>query len=135
MTRTEEVLWIPEYLEDLDADFRVFYRIDGVGDGQFGGLSSARFVQLAERLFAYRGAMRARVEMEVAEQGPQPAGAAAGRPEAAPAEEYGVSPAGRPGRVGRRVPPPAGSGQVRVVEGDRSELMRDPAMSSVIDFG
>jgi hypothetical protein len=108
------VAWIPGYLDDIDADFRAFYRIDGVADGEYGGLSSARFVLLAERLFAYRGALRARAEQEAAEQeAAAPAGA--GRPAAAPA--------------GR-----AGAGEVREVGGSLEELRRDPVLSAVIEF-
>lgn len=42
----------------MDADFRVFYRIDGVGDGQYGGVPAPRFFALAERLPLYDGAVR-----------------------------------------------------------------------------
>lgn len=113
MTRTEQVAWIPFYLDDIDADFRVFYRIDGVADGRFGGLDAARFVQLAERLPAYRGALRARAEAELAELDRAP-----GRP--APARAAHGSGSG---------------GQVRHIGASRAELMTDPALSSVIDFG
>jgi hypothetical protein len=53
-----------DYLDDLDADFRVFYRIEGVADGQYGGLSGPRFLKLAFRTIHYRGVMRDRVLME-----------------------------------------------------------------------
>jgi hypothetical protein len=63
-----------DYLEDVDADFRVFYRIDGIADGEYGGLSAERFFGLLSRLPAYRGVVRARMEAELAEQ--QPTGGA-----------------------------------------------------------
>ncbi|HEY6013253.1 MAG TPA: hypothetical protein VIU37_04580 [Candidatus Limnocylindrales bacterium] len=91
----------------------MFYRIDGVADGEFGGLSSARFVQLCERLFAYRGAMRARAQQQ-ADQDARERPAAAAGPARAPA-------AGR-------------TGEVREVGSSRAELRRDPVLASVIDF-
>lgn len=44
------------FWDDLDADFRRFYRIDGIGDGEYGDLSGPRFLALAERCLAYEGA-------------------------------------------------------------------------------
>lgn len=48
-----------EHLDDLDADFRALYRIDGIGDEEFGTLSGPRFLALAERTFCYEGTMAA----------------------------------------------------------------------------
>lgn len=64
------MMWVLDYLDDLDADFRTFYRIPsdgsapGIADGEFGNLTSARFFMLAERAAAYRGVMYARVAAE-----------------------------------------------------------------------
>lgn len=49
-------MWVLDHLDDLDADFRVFYRIDDVES-----LSGPRFLALALRVFAYQGVMAARV--------------------------------------------------------------------------
>lgn len=62
------MIWILDYLDDLDADFRVFYRIDGIADGQFGDLSAERFIALAERTPCYQGTIRALVEAQIREQ-------------------------------------------------------------------
>lgn len=48
-------MWVLDYLDDLDADFRVFYRIDDIES-----LSGPRFLALALRVFAYQGVMAAR---------------------------------------------------------------------------
>jgi hypothetical protein len=53
-----------DYIDDLDADFRVFYRIDGLADGNYGDLSGPRFLRLAFRTIHYRGVMRDRVMIE-----------------------------------------------------------------------
>lgn len=42
-------------MDDLDADFRVFYRVDDIGL-----LPGPRFLALALRVFAYQGVMTAR---------------------------------------------------------------------------
>lgn len=49
-------MWVLDHLDDLDADFRVFYRID-----DFEELSGPRFLALAVRAAAYQGVMAARV--------------------------------------------------------------------------
>lgn len=51
------MLWLFAFWDDLDADFRRFYRIDGIGDGDYGDLSGPRFLALAERCLAYDGAL------------------------------------------------------------------------------
>lgn len=48
-------MWVLDYLDDLDADFRVFYRVDDIGQ-----LSGPRFLALALRVFAYQGVMASR---------------------------------------------------------------------------
>lgn len=63
------MLWVLDYLDDLDADFRVFYNFPpdggiGIADGNFGTFSALRFFRLAERVFAYSGVMAARVAKE-----------------------------------------------------------------------
>lgn len=47
-------MWVLDYLDDLDADFRVFYRIDDIEQ-----LSGPKFFALALRTFAYQGVMAA----------------------------------------------------------------------------
>lgn len=72
--RTEQLIWLLDYLDDLDSDFRVFYRIDGVSEGNYGGLSGPRFFKLAIRTIHYRGAMRDRImaEQENSEEAKHP---------------------------------------------------------------
>lgn len=55
--RTEQILWIPDYIDDVAADFLVFYRIAGIPD-RFDGLSSAQFLKLAVRLVFYPGVIQ-----------------------------------------------------------------------------
>jgi hypothetical protein len=63
--RLTEIGWIPDYLDDLDADFRVFY---GVPD-MLHDLPGPKFFALAERVFAYGGVMTARADaLRAAEQ-------------------------------------------------------------------
>lgn len=71
---------------------------------------------LAERLFAYRGALRARAELE-AREAADDAPAPSGRRGAAPAAGAGAS-----------------RGEVREVGSTRAELERDPVLSALIDF-
>lgn len=52
-----------DHVEDLQADFRVHYRIDNIFN-----MESASFFSLALRVFAYKGVMRARAEAEEAER-------------------------------------------------------------------
>lgn len=59
------MLWVLDYLDDLDADFRAFYNFPsdggpGIADGNFGTFSAARFFKLAERTSAYSGVIAAR---------------------------------------------------------------------------
>lgn len=80
-------MWVSEYLDDLDTDFRVFYRFPadssapGIADGYFGKLSSARFFRMAERLFAFQGVMAARAAAEKdRKKGPAPTPARSSKP-------------------------------------------------------
>lgn len=50
-------MWVLDHLDDLDADFRVHYRIEGVGEEEFGSMTGPRFFALASRVVAYGGAM------------------------------------------------------------------------------
>lgn len=52
-------MWVLDHLEDLDADFLAFYRIDGIES-----LTGPRFLSLALRVFAYQGVMAARATAE-----------------------------------------------------------------------
>lgn len=49
-----------DYLEDIESDFNVFHRIDDIYS-----LPSRRFFSLVERLVAYPGVLRARLETEI----------------------------------------------------------------------
>lgn len=78
-------MWVVDSVDDVDADFRVFYRVDGVADGHYGGLSAERFFNLACRLPGYRGVVRTRLEVEHAQSnngssgGARPSGQPSGR--------------------------------------------------------
>jgi len=58
--RIEEVLWVLDHLEDLDADFLAIYGIDL----EQVEISGPRYFHLAHRLTAYQGVMAARVDEE-----------------------------------------------------------------------
>jgi hypothetical protein len=58
--RIEEVLWVLDHLEDLDADFLAIYGIDL----EQADVSARRYFALAHRLTAYQGVMAARVDEE-----------------------------------------------------------------------
>lgn len=51
-------MWVLDHLADLEADFMVFYRIDGMDEIE--RLTGPRFLSLALRVFAYQGVMTAR---------------------------------------------------------------------------
>jgi hypothetical protein len=53
-------MWVLEYLEDVISDLKVFHGIDDPNEE----LTAARFFSLAWRLYAYKGAVRLRVEEE-----------------------------------------------------------------------
>lgn len=57
--RLQETAWIRNYLPDLESDFSVFHRVDDMY-----ALPAAVFVSRAERMYAYKGALRMRAEME-----------------------------------------------------------------------
>lgn len=57
------LLWITNYLEDLEADFRVFYRID-----DFNEIDGPMFFRLAMRVGAYQGVIAARMAKEEQER-------------------------------------------------------------------
>jgi len=58
--RTEELLWILDHLDDLDADFLAIYGIDL----EQVEISARRYFALAYRLTAYTGVMAAIAEEE-----------------------------------------------------------------------
>ncbi|WP_406444567.1 hypothetical protein OHB14_36770 [Streptomyces sp. NBC_01613] len=58
MDRVEELLWVLDHLEDLDADFLAIYGIDL----EHVEISARRYFALAFRLTAYMGVMAARTE-------------------------------------------------------------------------
>lgn len=55
MERAGEVAWVLDYLDDLDADFFRFYRVD------YTDLAGPRFFSLAARVTVYGGLMAERV--------------------------------------------------------------------------
>lgn len=74
-----------QYIDAVDADFRVFYGYEGIGDGYIpDDLTGPRFVAMCEALPGYKGAIRMHAErlaMEEAEaaDGNQHAGRVPGR--------------------------------------------------------
>lgn len=78
--RVEELLWVLDHQEDLDADFLAIYHIDL--DEQ--EIPARRYFALAHRLTAYTGVMAARVEAE-REERPQPASTTPTRTSSTPA--------------------------------------------------
>lgn len=67
-----------EHINAVDADFRVFYGIDGIGDGYIpDDISGPRFIALCEALPGYKGATRLWMEAVAAEEAEHAAG---GRP-------------------------------------------------------
>ena len=64
MDRVEELLWVLDHLDDLDADFLAIYGIDL----EQADVSARRYFALAHRLTAYQGVMAARVEEEREQQ-------------------------------------------------------------------
>lgn len=60
------MLWTLDHLDDLDADFRTFFGISGIGDGIFpDDMTGPRFLALAYRTGAYEGVMAARIAREL----------------------------------------------------------------------
>lgn len=64
MERVEELLWVLDHLDDLDADFLAVYGIDL----EQADVSARRYFALAQRLPAYQGVMAARYEEEREQQ-------------------------------------------------------------------
>jgi len=62
--RVEELLWVLDHQEDIDADFLAIYGLDLEQDE----ISARRYFALAYRLTAYQGVMAARAEEERDEQ-------------------------------------------------------------------
>ncbi len=82
------------HLDGLDADFRVFYRIDGIADGIFpASLTAPRFLALAHRTGAYEGVMAARIAEADREDQPAGNGAQAPAQRAAGVEQVESTPA------------------------------------------
>lgn len=55
--RASQIIWVVDHLHDLEADFRVFYRIEDIY-----AMPSAQFLQFAWRVGAYQGAVAAQME-------------------------------------------------------------------------
>lgn len=55
------MVWVLDHQRDLEADFRVFYRLTPVETLE---LDSPEYLALAHRASAYEGVMRARAEEE-----------------------------------------------------------------------
>lgn len=91
--RLRELAWMPDYLADLEADFRVWYGVTDMLD-----MPGPEFFRLAMRTVAYSGVMAARaqglIDAQDAAQAPtsggggslvrEPAGPAYGAREVAP---------------------------------------------------
>jgi hypothetical protein len=80
--RIEEVIWVLDYEDDLDADFLAIYGID-LCEQEIG---APRYMALAHRLTAYSGVMAARAE---AERERQPASSTPTRTSSTPAPARG----------------------------------------------
>jgi hypothetical protein len=57
--RADELIWVPYFRDDLDADFARFYRVD------WETLDGPRFMTRAERVPAYGGVVAARMARTV----------------------------------------------------------------------
>jgi hypothetical protein len=64
--RVEELLWILDHQDDIDADFLAIYGIDLLEQE----ISAPRYFALVYRLTAYQGVMAARAEEEREQQEP-----------------------------------------------------------------
>ena len=53
------MLWVLEYLDDIESDMSVFHRVDDIH-----GMESERFFRFATRLPAYEGVLAARIAQE-----------------------------------------------------------------------
>jgi hypothetical protein len=65
--RVEELLWVLDHQDDLDADFLAIYGIDLEQDD---AISARRYFALAQRLPAYQGVLAARIDEERERQEP-----------------------------------------------------------------
>jgi hypothetical protein len=65
--RLEQVLWVVDHVDDLDADFCAFY-----GTPDMMALPGVRWLRRAYRVFAYEGVMAARVKALQDEDGTTP---------------------------------------------------------------
>lgn len=60
-------MWMLDYRREIESDFSVFHRVDDIDE-----LSSSRFVEFAELLPSYQGAVRLAMEITKAQQSAQP---------------------------------------------------------------
>lgn len=66
MERASHTAWVLDYLDDLDADFLRFYRVD------YTDLAGPRFFSLASRVGVYGGMMTERIRQQTAEVESEP---------------------------------------------------------------
>lgn len=66
------MVWVVHHLDDLEADFRAFYRLT---PADIVKLTGPHFLALAQRTTAYSGVMAARVAAEQDQQGGSTSGA------------------------------------------------------------
>jgi hypothetical protein len=58
-------MWVLDHFGDLESDLSAIHRIDiDPWEGRWGGLSGPRFFRLANRIAAYKGVIRARLQVE-----------------------------------------------------------------------
>lgn len=69
MARTEQLMWIPVLLDDVESDLSRYHRID-----DYRQLSGSRFLQLVERLPVYDGAVAHSFRQATRTTPPPPAG-------------------------------------------------------------
>lgn len=58
-----EIMWVLDHLDDLETDFRVFYRID-----DFEQIPSTQFLKYAYRVSAYNGVVAAKMMQQQEKQ-------------------------------------------------------------------
>lgn len=56
-------MWVLDHLDDIASDMSVFHRVDDIYS-----MTGRRFFTLANRLAAYKGVLRARIEAEEAKR-------------------------------------------------------------------
>ncbi|MCW2898573.1 MAG: hypothetical protein JWO67_838 [Streptosporangiaceae bacterium] len=72
LERLREVLWLLDYLDDVESDMSSFHRVDDIYE-----MDAPRFFRLAVRLTAYQGVLAARrmaEEQNNGQNGPSTAG-------------------------------------------------------------